>query len=280
MKKLLLSIIFFTIVIATQAQITGGAKAGFTMSTYSGDKIDGRKDEEWRPGFHFGMYFNFKLNNKLSFQPELLLSTGGSKWVEIIELDNSELVRLDITQKLGFLTMPLNLMLSFGNFNIHAGPQLSFLLKADDMLDMTRVSGGNVIQVTGIARDAKYLNGVDMGFNVGAGFNFGKLGVGARYYLGMRDFADAEGASDEDYKITNDMIQVSILYKLLDNTVYSASKRKHFEYLILGELNEDEYLNFQQQFKRDRIDPITQKGVGNMGETWNHINQIMKDKDK
>ena len=216
MKRLLISLVFFAIVIASQAQITGGAKAGYTMSKYGGDKIEGRQDEKVRPGFHFGMYFNFPLTKKFSFQPELLFTTGGSKWVEIIELENSELVRLEITQKLGFLSMPLSMMFSFGNFNIQTGPQLSILLESGDELNMTRIHAGNVITVEGIARDAEYLNGVDLSLNVGAGLNFRKLGINARYSFGIRDFADAEGASDEDYNITHDMIQISVMYKLLD----------------------------------------------------------------
>lgn len=217
MKQLFTSFIFLTVVIATQAQITGGAKAGYTMSKYGGDKIEGRQDEKARPGFHFGMYFNFPISEKFSLQPELLFTTGGSKWVEIIELENSELARLEITQQLGFLTMPLSMMLSFGSFNILAGPQVSILLESGDELNMTRVYAGNVITVEGIARDAKYLNRVDLSLNVGAGLTFRKLGVSARYSLGLRDFADAEGPPDQDYKISHDMIQVSLMYKLLDN---------------------------------------------------------------
>lgn len=56
------------------------------------------------------------------------------------------------------------------------------------------------------------------------------------------------------------------LYNLLRDTIYSASKRKHYEYLIQGELTQAEYESFKYQFKLDRIDPITMKGAGNMGE--------------
>ena len=210
MKKLLLIAAISSITFAIQAQLSAGIKAGFTLSNFGGDKLETRENVMPRPGFHFGGYLNIGLNSKLSLQPELLLSTAGAKWDEIIELANSELVRLDIIEKLSYLSIPLNLMYSFGHFNIHAGPQLSFLLQASDDVTMTRLNGGNVIIISGFATDVSNLRGVDLGLNFGAGLNFGKLGVNARYSLGLSNNSDGD---DEGFKMTNNNVQISAMYR-------------------------------------------------------------------
>lgn len=64
------------------------------------------------------------------------------------------------------------------------------------------------------------------------------------------------------------------LYSLLDNTIYDSSKKKHYEYLIQGELSQDEYEAFKYQFKLDKIDSITMKGAGSMGEIKHRIGKL------
>lgn len=64
------------------------------------------------------------------------------------------------------------------------------------------------------------------------------------------------------------------LYNLLSDTIYSASKRQHYEYLIQGELSQDEYEAMKLKFKNDKIDSITMKGAGNMGEIKNRLGKL------
>lgn len=64
------------------------------------------------------------------------------------------------------------------------------------------------------------------------------------------------------------------LYNLLSDTIYSASKRQHYEYLIQGELSQDEYEAMKLKFRGDKIDSITMKGTGNMSEIKNRIGKL------
>lgn len=64
------------------------------------------------------------------------------------------------------------------------------------------------------------------------------------------------------------------LYSLLSDTIYSAEKKRTYEFLIQGELSQDEYEAFKYQFKIDKIDSITMKGTGSMGEIKNRLGKL------
>ena|SRR5688572_23372575 len=202
MKKLLLLIAGLAMVIASHAQTTGGLKAGLNLTNFGGD---GAEDSKSRPGFHIGGYMNIGLNEKLSFQPELLFSTAGAKTEE-----KGPDFSFESTAKLSYLSIPLSLQYSFGSFNIHAGPQLSFLMSAKyEFTDSYTDTNGTTTTESGEDDVKEYLKGVDLGLNFGAGYSFGKLGVTARYSLGMANISD-EGESN----LTNKTIQFSVMYKL------------------------------------------------------------------
>jgi hypothetical protein len=189
MKKLLLSlVIVLASVAAVQAQMSGGVKAGLNLSNLGGD-ADGY---DMRPSFHLGGYVNIGLTDKLSFQPELLYNSIGAKY----EGGDAE-----GTLKLSYISLPLDLQYSFGKFNVHAGPQVSFLASAKDKWEEGSDSGEDDIK--------EAFKGIDLGLNIGFGLNFGKLDVGARYTAGLSNIID-EG----DAKVTNNVIQLSVGYRL------------------------------------------------------------------
>ena len=214
MKKILLAASISCISLASLAQVAGGLKAGYNLSSMGGNK-EGRGNVRPRSGFHFGVGVHIPIHRVLSVQPELLFSTGGANWDEIIELENSELVKLEITQKLTYLSMPVSMVYSIGRFNIQAGPQMNLLLAAGDDVEMTRISGGNIITVSGFARKSENLKKIDAGLNFGAGLDFGNVGISAWYYLGLTNLHDAEGFPNES-KITNNVIQMSLMYTFSD----------------------------------------------------------------
>lgn len=64
------------------------------------------------------------------------------------------------------------------------------------------------------------------------------------------------------------------LYNLLSDTVYSESKKRKYEYLIQGELTQEEYEAMKYKFKTDKIDSITMKGAGSMSEIKHRIGKL------
>lgn len=206
MKKLSILIIVSTIAFASNAQVSGGAKAGMNLSTFRGYP----GDAGLRPGFHLGAYLNFAFNEKLSFQPELLFNSAGTK-IDDKEFDYT----YKSTIKLSYLSLPMSLQYSLGRFNIHAGPQVSLLLAGKEDYTISYFENG-LTYTESYNEDVKdVLKSVDLGLNFGAGVSFGKVGMSARYSMGLVAISDE--ADDYDYQLTNSAFQFSVLYKLIGN---------------------------------------------------------------
>jgi hypothetical protein len=204
MKKLLLSIVVLLAVVAgAQAQISGGLKAGLNLASLGGDY----EDAKMRPSIHVGGYVNIGLTEKLSFQPELLFNSIGAKY-KGSENDGNDTYSWEGTTKLSYISLPLNLQYSFGKFNVHLGPQISFLASAKDKWEESGPDGSD----SGEDDIKDGLKGIDLGLNIGLGLNFGKVDVSARYTAGLSNIADVD--DDADYKVTNNVIQLSVGYRL------------------------------------------------------------------
>lgn len=192
MKRIFLSVAMVTLFAAGAfAQgMSGGLKAGLNLATFSGDDADGA---DMRASFHFGGYLNLGLTEALSFQPELLYNSLGAKQ----DFDGGELV-----YKMSYISVPLNLIYSFGNFNVQAGPQFSFLASAKGEYSIGDDSAETDIK--------EMFKGTDLGVNIGLGASFGKLSASARYFLGLSNVYDSE----DDVDLKNSNIQLSLGYRL------------------------------------------------------------------
>jgi hypothetical protein len=190
MKKLLVLVIaLFAICFSTYSQVSVGVKGGLNLSNVNGDDV---ADMDMRASFHLGGYLNYAFSEKLSLQPELLYNSMGAK-----ESEDG----YDFTYKLSYITIPVNLVYSFGNFNLHAGPQFGFLASAKAELE------GNGDSIEEDVKDQ--FKGTDFGFGIGAGANFGKLNATLRYVAGLSSIAD-----DGDVDAKNSLIQLSLGYRI------------------------------------------------------------------
>jgi len=195
MKKLFLTVAAVAICTATLfAQISVGAKAGVNLANVNGD-VD---NTDMKVGFHVGGYVNVAFSDALSLQPELLFNSVGYKYTVSNGFDEA-----DVTSNLNYISIPVSLMYSFGPVNLHAGPQLGFLMSAKTKSDFDGFDDQDL-------KDD--LKSTDLGFNVGAGVKFGNLNVTARYTIGLSNIADGDDADDIDVK--NGVIQLSLGYKL------------------------------------------------------------------
>ena len=170
--------------INSQAQVALGIKGGVNLAS---QKVEagGESDSNNGTSFHVGGYANFGLSDALSLQPELLYNS--------IDIDD---------ERLNYLSIPVMLQYGFldNKFNIQAGPQLGLLLSTDPSA----------------YKDEDIFKGTDFTLNLGAGANFGKIGVTARYGIGLANIAgsDLTDAID-DYKIKLNNFQISVSYKLI-----------------------------------------------------------------
>lgn len=200
MKRIFLAVSMVTLFAAGAfAQgISGGVKAGLNLANFIGDDVEGA---DMRIAYHFGGYVNIGFSEALSLQPELLYNSVGAK-----SSYSEEGATVDETYKMNYISVPVSLVYSFGNFNIQAGPQISFLASAKH--DMSAEFLGQSIEVSEDIKEG--FKGMDLAVNLGLGASFGKLSAAARYGIGLSQLPD----TDEDVKMKNGVIQLSLGYRL------------------------------------------------------------------
>jgi hypothetical protein len=182
MKKILLITVItvFGFTNVTAQDVEFGAKLGVNFGSLYGDNT-GNVDPIVSL-INFGVYAEIPLNEKFSFQPEIMYSTHGFSINDRIKA-------------LNYLNFPL-----MGKYyvtkklSLEAGPQIGFLLSTKGKL--------------GIPKDD--FKTLDFGVNFGVGYKLNNgLNFGARYNLGLSNINDVSGSSD---KLTNGVLQVTVGY--------------------------------------------------------------------
>jgi hypothetical protein len=156
-----------------------GIKSGINMYNIHND--DNTKYDQMT-GYYFGLFGHIHLNSQWAIQPELVYSNQGAK-------------NGDIKYTLDYINVPVLLQYMFDNgFRLQAGPQLGFLVSADNIVD---------------------LNPIDFGVGIGASYVVPSTGFGidARYNLGLSNIN-----KDDAVKSTNWGFQLGVFYIFGHNT--------------------------------------------------------------
>lgn len=219
MRRILFAAVaVFAVTAAAQAQDTKfGIKAGVNFAGFSGDDSE---NTTMKTGFHIGGVAEIKISEKFSFQPELLYSAQGA------EAESSETLSIggstatqntEVTQKLGYLNIPLLAKYYFtSGFSVEAGPQIGFLLNAEEDKTQTTIISGSSETVSGTLDNKERFEGVDFGLAAGLAYDLPMgLFFQARYSFGLTNILKEvtfEGQTVEgDTKNKN--IQISVGYK-------------------------------------------------------------------
>lgn len=138
---------------------------------------------------HFGVYTELKLNNFVSFQPELLYSPKGYKYTSKSK-SGSDYTTVTSHLTLTYLDIPLQMRFNTGKgFHILAGPSVSFLLSAK-YKSKTEAKSGGVVQADVETEDTSKdgLSKVDIGMYLGLGYQLKNgLNFSARWNRGFSD---------------------------------------------------------------------------------------------
>jgi hypothetical protein len=166
-----------------------GLTAGANVSTISG--VD---DNKSKVGLVLGLLGEWKLGKRLYLQPELLpFYYAGAKNMPPGGLDDIPELEPEVRDKsrqtnLKYFEIPILFKYALGNGQWHlgAGPQIGFLLSAQD------VYNGVISNEITIKADRKdILNSTDAGVTFVLEYKVGQnpfaMGVTARYYLGLTD---------------------------------------------------------------------------------------------
>ncbi len=193
MKKAILSLLFVAgVAFVASAQLSAvGAKGGVNFANQKFDADGFSVSPDSRTSIHLGGFAVFGISNNISIQPELLYSGKGSK---------VDFGGVSSTTKLSYIDIPVLGRYNINEmFSVHAGPQLSFLLAAED-------EDGNDIK--------DFLTTTDIGFGFGGQVDLESgLVAGLRYVTGLSDINDDGGGT----KIRNRAFQLYVGWRFMSN---------------------------------------------------------------
>jgi hypothetical protein len=178
----------------SQPKFGAGVKAGLNYASQS-SSIANNVDFKSIIGINAGAYCNYFLLDFLAIQPELMVSGKGSHWKNQFYDAKYNLTYIDLPILIKFQPVAL--------FNIHAGPQFSYLISAKQ-----KDFGSN--QKTDVM---PYYYKYDLGlaFGVEANLPF-KINLTVRYILGLNT-ATTGAQYTETWK--NKYFQASLGYRIL-----------------------------------------------------------------
>jgi len=178
----------------TYAQgVSGGLKAGLNISNAKAKVTGASISTDARTGLNAGVYVKAMLTDKLGIQPELLYSQQG---------DGKD----DESERINYLTLPVLFRYQVNEmFNLHAGPQLGFLLSAED---------NDGVSFKDDLKPVNFSLAMGLGVDLPAGFN-----LSGRYLLGLSNdiVLEGTGLTSDDLKVTQWVLQFSLGYKLFGN---------------------------------------------------------------
>ena len=159
-----------------------GAKGGINLASAS--LKNSSVDFSTTLGFHLGGYANTYVTDQVIIQPEVLFSLQG--WESSV----------NDTRSLSYISVPVTVKYYLvDKFNVHLGPQLSFLIHADEDIEES-------------------LTTTDLSFVVGAEYWITDLwGAALRYNLGINDIYNAPESTVE---IRSRVLQISAIYRFTE----------------------------------------------------------------
>ena len=160
-------IIFCASALSADELLNTGMKLGLNYSKFIGKDIQG-KGVNSIPGFSLGGFINYKLNDRFSLQPEVLITTKGSliNTVGDINLHNVFI----------YYEMPVLVKFTFpGNRRFKP------VLFCGPVVDVTCLT----INDTDFPDDIRK---IDLGFVLDAGIEFSKISLDIRYNQGLLNF--------------------------------------------------------------------------------------------
>jgi hypothetical protein len=188
MKRI--AVIIFLIIFGVSSLSAGeffntGMKLGLNYSKFIGKDIPG-KGTNFIPGFSLGGFLNYKLNDRFSLQPEVLITTKGSliNTVGDINLHNVFI----------YYEMPILVKIAFPR-NIGFKP----VLFCGPVIDVTCLT----INDTDFPDDIRK---IDLGFVLDAGIEFSKISLNIRYNQGLLNF----DKSADDISLKNSTISLIV----------------------------------------------------------------------
>jgi hypothetical protein len=170
-----------------------GLRIGLNFSTEKVENASSTYQLDSRVGFLLGLYSKFRINNKISLQPELFYSSLGANYSDPVYSKTSWVVATN------YLSLPILLRYRISdNFHLLAGPQLSIFLNGSSTFPYPGYENVDATRT-------------DLAGVLGFEFDFGSFNAGARYCYG---FSNIEPNPTHDLKVSNMALQLVAGYRL------------------------------------------------------------------
>lgn len=172
-----------------------GVKAGINFANQSSSGEAENTDIESIVGFNGGVYCNYYFFDFLALQPELMVSGRGVHWSDLYFNARDILTYIDLPVLIKYEPVQL--------INIHAGPQIGYLVSAKQ----ENLDTGEEIDIIG------YYENFDLGavFGVEGNFPF-RLSITFRYVMGLTGVTSGT-ANNVQWK--NNVFQISAVYRII-----------------------------------------------------------------
>ena len=199
MKKIGLTLLVAlcgTYCLAQQNKLSYGLKAGINISTIN------YGDPKSKTGFVGGAFANYKINESISIQPEVLYSMQGYTSTIIGDFEGSAVNYKDDT-KLHYLNIPIMLRYNYKGIFAEVGPQFGINLRNTLDYEVELDYYGNNVTFSDRLKDiAKTF---DFGVGVGLGYEIPKtnLNVNARYMSSLTSFYTDAGTTSGGYQFVD-----------------------------------------------------------------------------
>ena len=201
MKKIIL-LIFSSVVYAQNNNVTYGISAGinnswanigYNINKSSDFYFGGTAENKKMLNYSIGVFLNYKLNNKVSFQPEIKYSKLAFA-TNYYYGKNNEIQRWQNFYNFNYIRIPLNVNYGISKkVNLFLGPEFGVLLNVKrEYVSYFKYANGYVANENYISK-SKFLsndifNTIDFGLNGGLSYSiFNKANIGLKYYFGIND---------------------------------------------------------------------------------------------
>ena len=257
MKKILTSALVVGVTaLGFSQELRWGVKGGINFANLRGDKTITEYDSDGsssvtpgsnkgKVGFHIGAFVEYPINEKLTFQPELLISTQGAEFENNYYEENraySSKATSNKVSKVNLTYLEVPIMFKYNvveKLNVEFGPQIGFLIGAKNNMVYTDTTIDT--STNGVSRDVfslslkgtkggtvsdgdediyyKKMKSVDLGLNFGASYDITEnIFVQARYNLGLTnvnvlDMSYLDGTRTKRGNVKNSVFQISVGYK-------------------------------------------------------------------
>ncbi|NVN16972.1 outer membrane beta-barrel protein [Muricauda sp. HICW] len=192
-----------------------GVLGGLNYANIRGDRTD-FTNNSWRTAYHFGVFSNISLSDRIALEPRVLLSSKGyNNEIDLNEFDNpsqqpSTQTLIKYANRNNYLSLPILFKYKLmSNLSLDLGPEIAFLLYSKHVI--TKVDGEGYFAEGDVPQEGSGDFFLDYGAMAGITFYFTtNTSIQLNYFYGLSNLH--RKAIIGDSTENNSVFQLSLGY--------------------------------------------------------------------